>query len=175
MIKEYINKILEKEYIRPSISLYAISILIVKKLNKELQIYINYRALNALIIKNQNILSLIRETIVRLYATRIFIKFNIITTFNEIRMKTEKKEKTTFLTRYKLFKYIIISFKLYNASSIFQIFINKILREYLDIFYFAYLNNILIYSNSKEEYIKYIKKVLEKLKKASLYLDINKY
>ena len=119
MIKEYVNEILEKEYIRFSISLYAILILIVKKLDEELQICIDYCVLNILTIKNRNILSLIRETIARLCAVRIFIKFDIIATFNEIRIKVKKKEKTIFLTRYKLFKYVIISFELYNASSIF--------------------------------------------------------
>ena len=43
---------LRKEYIRLNISLYVVSILIIKKLNKELRIYIDYRALNALTIKN---------------------------------------------------------------------------------------------------------------------------
>ena len=55
----------------------------------------------------------------RLYIARIFIKFDIIIVFNEIRIKIEEEEKTVFFTRYKLFKYIVILFRLYNASSIF--------------------------------------------------------
>ena len=54
-------------------------------------------------------------------------------------------------------------FELCNALNTFQAFINDILREYLDIFYFAYLNDILIYNNIKKEYINYMKKVFEKL------------
>ena len=65
--------------------------------------------------------------IVKLYSARVFIKFDIVIAFNKIRIKIEEEEKTAFLTRYKLFEYIIISFKLYNASSTFQAFINKIL------------------------------------------------
>ena len=126
-MKEYVNEILEKEYIRLNISSYVILVLIVKKSNKELRICIDYKALNALTIKNRNASSLIRETIIKLYATKIFIKFDIITIFNEIRIKEDNKEKTIFLTRYELFKYVVILFKLYNASSIFQIFINNIL------------------------------------------------
>ena len=110
---------LEKEYIRFNISLYVVLVLIIKKSNKELRIYIDYRALNALIIKNRNISPLIREIIIKLYAIKIFIKFDIIIIFNEIRIKEDNEEKTIFLTRYKLFKYIIILFKLYNALSIF--------------------------------------------------------
>ena len=110
---------LNKEYIRISTSLYAISILIVKKLNDELRICIDYRILNILTIKNRNALSLIRETIARLCAARIFTKFDIIAVFNEIRIKVEKEEKTAFLTRYELFEYIVILFELYNAFNIF--------------------------------------------------------
>ena len=52
MIKKYINKILEKDYSRLSISLYIVFILIIKKLNRELRLYVDYRVLNALIISN---------------------------------------------------------------------------------------------------------------------------
>ena len=41
-MKKYFNNILSKEYIKFNILLYAILILIVKKLNKELKIYVNY-------------------------------------------------------------------------------------------------------------------------------------
>ena len=164
MIKEYVDEILEKEYIRLNTSLYVVLILIIKKSNKELRICINYRALNALTIKNRNVSSLIKEIIIKLCAIKIFIKFDIIAIFNEIRIKEDNKERIIFFTRYELFKYIVILFKLYNASSIFQIFINNILRKYLNIFYSIYLDNILIYNNDKIEYLKYIKLILKKLK-----------
>ena len=66
-------------------------------------------------------------------------------------------------------------FRLYNAPGIFQSYINKILYEYLDKFYSVYLNDILIYSDTEEEDLKYIKIILKKLRKAELYLDIKKY
>ena len=75
---------LGKGYIRFNISLYIVLILIIKKPNRRLRIYINYRILNALIIKNRNIFPLIREIIIKLCIAKIFTKFNIIATFNEI-------------------------------------------------------------------------------------------
>ena len=87
---------------------------------------------------------------------KIYSKFNIIAAFNKIRVKKGHEKKTAFLTRYRLFKYIIILFGLCNALAIFQAFINKMLREYLDAFCTAYLNNILVYSNSIDEHIGYI-------------------
>jgi hypothetical protein len=52
---------------------------------------------------------------------------------------------------------------------------NNILFEYLDTFYTAYLDNIIIYSDTKEEYKLYIRKVLQKLISAGLQVDIKKY
>ena len=49
-MKKYVNKILEKSYIKKNISPYATLILIMKKLNKDLRIYVNYKILNILII-----------------------------------------------------------------------------------------------------------------------------
>ena len=85
-MKEYIDEIFSKKYIRLSTFLYAISILIIKKFNKDLRVYVNYRALNTLIILNKNVFLLIKEILVKLYAARIYSKFNIIAIFNKIRI-----------------------------------------------------------------------------------------
>ena len=66
-MKKYVNKIFEKDYIKRNISPYVTLILIIKKLNKDLRIYINYKVLNILIIRNKNISFLIRKTLIRLY------------------------------------------------------------------------------------------------------------
>jgi hypothetical protein len=52
VIKKYINKHLNKGFIRPSISLIAAPILLAKKLGGGIQFYINYKGLNTIIIKN---------------------------------------------------------------------------------------------------------------------------
>ena len=83
--------------------------------------------------------------------------------------------KTAFLTRYSLYEYVVILFSLYNTLGIFYVFINDTLREYLDVFYLAYLDNILFYSSEKTEYEYYTGKVLKKLKLVGLFLDINKF
>ena len=66
-------------------------------------------------------------------------------------------------------------FNLYNVSITFQIFINNVLKKYLNVFYITYFNDILIYNNIKEKHLHYINKMLNKLQKAELYFDINKY
>ena len=86
IIKKYIENIINKKYIRPSISFYVIPVLIIKKPNSGLKIYVNYKALNSLIIKNRNVPPLIRKTLSRLYKARVYLKFDIIATFNKIQI-----------------------------------------------------------------------------------------
>jgi hypothetical protein len=66
-------------------------------------------------------------------------------------------------------------FRLINAPVIFQIYINKILKGLLNITYVVYLNNICIYSDSIEKYTKYVREILDRLKKAKLYVKLFKY
>jgi hypothetical protein len=119
---------LEKGYIKSSFSPYAIPVLMVKKPEKKFRVYIDYRVLNTLIIKNRNAPPLIRNTLSRLYKVKIYTKFNIIVTFNEIRIKKGDKAKTAFLTRFGLYEYFVMPFGLYNILKTFQAYINEVLR-----------------------------------------------
>ena len=115
IIKKYIDKMLKKKYIRSSISFYVVFIFIIKKFNEGFKLYIDYRALNAFIVFNRNASPLIKETLIKFCIIRIYNKFDIIIIFNEIRVKKDYKERITFFTKYNLYKYMIISFDLYNA------------------------------------------------------------
>ena len=65
-------------------------------------------------------------------------------------------------------------FRLANAPSTFQHFVNDVLRPFLDIFCTAYLDDILIYSENLNEHCDHVRSVLNALKEASLQLDIKK-
>ena len=68
-----------------------------------------------------------------------------------------------------------MQFKFTNIPVIFQRRINYILGEYLDDFIMVYLDNIIIYSNSKKESKEYIKWVLSRLYKENMPVVIKKY
>ena len=172
IVKKYINDILKKEYIKSNISKYATSVLIVKKLNDEFRICVNYRIFNAFIIKNRNALSLVKNILIKLCFAKYFNKFNIIATFNEIQMRESDKKKTTFLIKYNFFKYVIMFFKFCNISKIFQFFINVTLYKYLNDFCINYINNILIYSNIRKKHVTHVFKVLKKLQKTNFFLTL---
>lgn len=174
IVKNYTDEMLGKGFIKKSSSQYATPVLIVKKPERGLRVCVNYRVLNALTIKNRNAPPLIKETLARLCSAKIYSKFDIIATFNEVRMREGDEHKTAFLTRYGLFEYVVMPFGLCNAPGTFQAFINSTLREYLNNFCTSYLNNILIYSNNKKKHVKHVSKVLARLQHAGLFLDINK-
>ena len=165
---------LDKEFIRFSHFEYVVSILIVKKFEKKLRICVNYRALNALIIKNRNVFFLIRDTLARLCNVKIYSKFDIIVVFNEVRMRSEDEKKTTFFTRYDLYEYVIMFFELCNVSNIFQAFINNIFREYLNDFCFEYLDDIIMYNNIREKHVKHVRKMFKRFENVNLFFDIDK-
>ena len=71
-------------------------------------------------------------------------------------------------TYFKLYKYMIMSFKFINASAIFQTYINNVLREYLNMFVIIYLDNILVYLKNKKNHKKHVKQILNTLKKVNL-------
>jgi hypothetical protein len=90
------------------------------------------------------------------------IKINIRHAFNRIRMNFKENENLiTFRIKYDTYKYLIMFFELINESSTFQNFINDTLMNYLDEFVVAYLNNIIVYSNSKKEHIQHVRKILQ--------------
>ena len=82
----------------------------------------------------------------------IFIKLDIIAAFNKLQMAEGEKWKTTMCICYSLFKYLIMSFNLCEASSSFQSYINDILQNCLNIFVTVYIDDILIYSKSVKEH-----------------------
>ena len=69
---------------------------------------------------------------------------------------------------FKLYKYLVILFEFINASAIFQVYINNVLREHLDVFVIIYLNNILVYFKNKKNYKKHVRQILNILKKVNL-------
>ena len=87
----------------------------VKKLNKIFKIYINYKIFNVFIIFNRNMSLLIKKTLFKFYIIKIYNKFDIIITFNEIRVKKNYKKKIAFFTKYKIYEYFIILFDFCNT------------------------------------------------------------
>ncbi len=174
VLKKYLKNNLIKDFIQVSSSLMISLILFVKKSDEKLRFCVDYRNLNVMTVKNWYSLSFIQETLNQLTKIKYYIKLNIIAVFNKLQMTYEDEWKIAFWTWYELYKYNILLFKLINESSSFQNFINDILHNFLDVFCIMYMNDILIYSNSKKKHTQYVHQILEWLRVIELQINIEK-
>ena len=177
VLKAYIEKMVYKDFIQASSLSAASPVLFAKKPGRGLRFCVDYQALNAITVKNQYPLPLIKETLERVCKAKIFSKINIIAAFNKLRIKEGEEWKTAFRTRYGLYKYLVMPFGLANGPSSFQNYINNVLHGMLDVFCTAYIDNILIYSNTKKEHGEHgehVRKILGALRGAGLQADIDK-
>jgi hypothetical protein len=82
--------------------------------------------------------------------------------------------KTTFVLRYGLYEYTVMSFGLTNAPVYFLYLMNQLFMEYLDKFVVVFIDDILIYSRSEEEHEDQLRLVLQKLRDHKLYAKLSK-
>uniref|UniRef100_A0A9Q8LHQ9 Transposon Tf2-9 polyprotein n=1 Tax=Passalora fulva TaxID=5499 RepID=A0A9Q8LHQ9_PASFU len=174
VLKRYLEENLKKGFIRASRSSAGSPVMFVKKPGGGLRFCVDYRGLNAVTKKNRYPIPLIQETLERLSKAKYFTKLDVIAAFNKLRMAEGHEYLTAFRTRYGLFESLVMPFGVCNGPSTFQNFINDILQEFLDQFCTAYIDDILVYSETKEEHREHVCKVLQKLADAGLQLDIDK-
>jgi len=175
ILRQYLNNVLMKEWIKHFVSSTDASILFIFKKNDSLHLCMNYQDLNKITVKNHHSLSLISETLDKLNKVKQFTKLNLKNIYHHLRIQCKDKWKTMFCTYYDHFKYMIMSFNLINASVIFQTYINKILTELLNNFCIVYLNNILIFFVKKIDHVDHVKQILKRLRKFKLYASLKKY
>jgi len=173
-LKQYLNDVLAKEWIKHFISSTDAFILFILKKNNSFHLCMNYWNLNKIIVKNHHSLFLISETLDRLSKVKQFIKLNLKNVYHHLRIQHEDEWKMMFHTHYDHFEYIIMLFNLINASVIFQTYINKILTKFLNNFYIVYLNDILIFFIEKTDYVNHVKQIFKRLRKFKLYASLKK-
>ncbi|KAM4061177.1 reverse transcriptase (RNA-dependent DNA polymerase) [Hirsutella rhossiliensis] len=116
--------------------------------------------------------ALIAETLQNLAKAKWFTKLDVVAAFHKIRMAPGHEGKTAFRTRFGLYEWLVCPFGLSGAPASFQRYMNSVLREWLDDFVTAYLDDVLIYSSgSKADHEAKVRRVLQALADAGLHLD----
>jgi hypothetical protein len=167
VFRKFLDENLAKGFIRTSVSPAVSLILFAKKPGGGLCFCIDYYTLNTIIIKNYYPLSLIQEILARLSRAKIYMKLDVITVFNRIRITEKQEYLMVFNIHYSLYETLVILFGLSNVPATFQAHINEVLHPYLDVFYTAYINDILVYSNDLTSYRQHVRLVIKALQDAS--------
>jgi hypothetical protein len=120
---------------------------------------VDYQALNANTVSNAYPLPLIQSLVKKLRGAKYFTALDLKSGYNLVQIKEGDKWKTAFKTKYSLFEYLVMPFGLRNAPAAFQHFMNDIFRDILDVYAVIYLDDILIFSETRELHIKHLKEV----------------
>jgi hypothetical protein len=117
---------------------------------------------------------LLQEILLCLQKAKYFTKRDICRAYNLVRRVEGEERKTAFRAQYGFLECLVMPFSLTNAPASFQHVINDILGPYVDVCVIAYINDILIYSNNRNNHQNYVLKVLEVLSEAGLHLKPEK-
>jgi hypothetical protein len=146
----------------------------VKKKDGTLRMCIDFKQLNKVTIKNKYHFLIIDDLFDQLKGARIFSKIDLRSGYHQVRINEEDISKTTFRTRCGHYEFTIVPFGLSNAPSFFMFLMNGVFREYRDKFVIVFLDDILVYSKSKEEHEQHLRMVLQVLKEYRLYSKLSK-
>jgi hypothetical protein len=136
---------------------------------------VDYRSLNEFTIKNKYPLPRIDDLFDQLKGACVFSKIDLRSGYHQLKTSAFDIPKTTFITRYGLYEYTVMSFGLTNAPAYFIYLMNKVFMEYLDKFVVVFIDDILIFSKNEEEHDEHLRSVLQKLRENQLYAKLSKY
>ncbi|GJR75819.1 putative reverse transcriptase domain-containing protein [Tanacetum coccineum] len=173
-LSEQLKELSDKGFIRPSSSPWGAPVLFVKKKDGSFRMCIDYRELNKLTVKNRYPLPRIDDLFDQLQGSSVYSKIDLRSGYHQLRVREEDIPKTAFRTRYGHYEFQVMPFGLTNAPAVFMDLMNRVCKPYLDKFVIVFIDDILIYSKSKQEHEEHLKIILELLKKEELYAKFSK-
>jgi len=173
-LKKQIEELLEKQFIRPSVSPWGAPVLLVKKKDGSSRLCVDYRQLNNLTIKNKYPLPRIDDLMDQLHGATMFSKINLRSGYHQIRVKSDDVQKTALRSRYRHYEYVVMPLRVTNTPALFMDYMNRIFRPFLDKFMVVFINDILIYSRTHEEHAEHLRAVLSILRENQLYAKLSK-
>ncbi|GJX90050.1 putative reverse transcriptase domain-containing protein [Tanacetum coccineum] len=173
-LSRQLQELQDKGFIRPSHSPWGAPVLFVKQKDRSFCMYIDYRELNKITIKNRYPLPRIDDLFDQLQGACYFSKIDLRSGYHQLRVHEDDIPMTAFRTRYGHFEFTVMPFGLTNAPAVFMDLMNWVCKPYLDKFVIVFIDDILIYSKTKEEHEVHLKLVLELLRKEKLYAKLSK-
>ena len=143
---------MSKGFVRLSTSPWGTPVPFVKKNDGSLRLCIDYREMNKVTICYQYPLPRIDNLFYQLQGARVFSKIDLRSGYHQLEIRSEDVPKTAFRTQYGHYEFLVMPFGLNNAPVAFMDLMNKIFQPYLDQFVIVFIDDILIYSGSKEDH-----------------------
>ncbi|XP_042444160.1 uncharacterized protein K02A2.6-like [Zingiber officinale] len=173
-LRKQLNKLLKVGYVRPSKAPFGAPVSFQKKKDGGLRMYVDYRALNKVTVKNKYPVPLVQDLLDRLSKASWFSKLDLRSGFWQVRIVEGDEAKTTCVTRYDSYEFMVMPFGLTNAPTTLCNLMNEVLYDFLDNFVVVYWDDIIIYSKSLEEHLEHLGMVLDRLRKHQLFVKKEK-
>ncbi|KAI3717316.1 hypothetical protein L1987_68865 [Smallanthus sonchifolius] len=173
-LMEQLQELLDKGFIRPSVSPWGAPVLFVKKKDGSMRMCMDYRELNKLTVKNRYPLPRIDDLFDQLQGASWFSKIDLKSGYHQLKVKEEDVHKTAFRTRYGHYEFTVMPFGLTNAPAVFMDLMNRVCRPFLDRSVIVFIDDLLIYSRSEGDHACHLREILEVLQKEKLYAKFSK-
>src|SRR5262249_26146376 len=173
-LKKQLQELMDQGFVRPSVSPWGAPVLFVKKKDGSMRLCIDYRELNKVTIKNRYPLPRIDDLFDQLQGASVFSRIDLRSGYHQLRIKPEDVSKTAFRTRYGHYEFLVMPFGLTNAPAAFMDLMNRVYKPLLDKCVIVFIDDILIYSSTKEQHEEHLRMALQTLRKHQLYAKLFK-
>ena len=124
--------------------------------------------------KNKYPLPWIDDLFDQLQGAQCFSKVDLHLRYHQLRIRQEDIPKITFRTHYYQYEFLVMSFGLSNALADFMDLMNQVFKPFLDLFVIVFINDILVYFESKEDHKQHLSMILQALREKQLYAKFSK-
>ena len=172
---EFIQEQLRKEYIRLSKLPQTISVFFIGKKDGKKRMVQDYRYLNEWTIKNNYPLPLISDVVENIGTKKVFTKMDLRWRYNNVQIKEEDEWKVAFTMPEGSFELTVMFFGLTNSPATFQVMMNELLRDLINIGKVAaFIDDIIVETETEEGHDKIVAEIIKRLEENDLYIKPEK-